>query len=116
MKALGEFLRPEFLSRVDEVVVFKPLTLDAYKGIAGLMIDEMKEPLLEKNITLNVSDEAYELVAKKASGGKFGGRDVRKVVRKDIEDKVANIIVEADGNISQIDVDADGDEIKVTGK
>ena len=53
---------------------------------------------------------------KKASGGKFGGRDVRKVVRKDIEDKVANIIVEADGNISQIDVDADGDEIKVTGK
>lgn len=116
MKALGEFLRPEFLSRVDEVVVFKPLTLDAYKGIAGLMIGEMKEPLLEKNITLNVSDEAYELVAKKASGGKFGGRDARKVVRKDIEDKVANIIVEADGNISQIDVDADGDEIKVTGK
>lgn len=116
MKALGEFLRPEFLSRVDEVVVFKPLTLDAYKGIAGLMIGEMKEPLLEKNITLNVSDEAYELVAKKASGGKFGGRDVRKVVRKDIEDKVANIIVEADGNISQIDVYADGDEIKVTGK
>lgn len=116
MKALGEFLRPEFLSRVDEVVVFKPLTLDAYKGIAGLMIGEMKEPLLEKNITLNVSDEAYELVAKKASGGKFGGRDVRKVVRKDIEDKVANIIVEADGNISQIDVDADGDGIKVTGK
>ena len=116
MKALGEFLRPEFLSRVDEVVVFKPLTLDAYKGIAGLMIGEMKEPLLEKNITLNVSDEAYELVAKKASGGKFGGREVRKVVRKDIEDKVANIIVEADGNISQIDVDADGDEIKVTGK
>lgn len=116
MKALGEFLRPEFLSRVDEVVVFRPLTLDAYKGIAGLMIGEMKEPLLEKNITLNVSDEAYELVAKKASGGKFGGRDVRKVVRKDIEDKVANIIVEADGNISQIDVDADGDEIKVTGK
>ena len=116
MKALGEFLRPEFLSRVDEVVVFKPLTLDAYKGIAGLMTGEMKEPLLEKNITLNVSDEAYELVAKKASGGKFGGRDVRKVVRKDIEDKVANIIVEADGNISQIDVDADGDEIKVTGK
>ncbi len=116
MKALGEFLRPEFLSRVDEVVVFKPLTLDAYKGIAGLMIGEMKEPLLEKNITLNVSDEAYELVAKKASGGKFGGRDVRKVVRKDIEDKVANILVEADGNISQIDVDADGDEIKVTGK
>ena len=84
MKALGEFLRPEFLSRFDEVVLFKHLNLDAYKCIAGLIIGEMKEPLLEKNITLNVSDEAYELVAKKASGGKFGGRDVRKVVRKDI--------------------------------
>lgn len=116
MKALGEFLRPEFLSRVDEVVVFKPLSLEAYNGIAHLMIGEMKEPLGEKNITLNVTDEAYDLVAKKASGGKFGGRDVRRIVRKDIEDKVANIIVEADGNVSEINVDTDGDEIKVTGK
>lgn len=116
MKALGEFLRPEFLSRVDEVVVFKPLTLEAYNGIAHLMIGEMKEPLLEKNIMLNVTDAAYDLVAKKASGGKFGGRDVRRIVRKDIEDKVANIIVDADGNVSQINVDAGGDEIKVTGK
>lgn len=115
MKALGEFLRPEFLSRVDEVVVFKPLSLEAYNGIAHLMIGEMKEPLGEKNITLNVTDAAYDLVAKKASGGKFGGRDVRRIVRKDIEDKVANIIVEADGNVSEINVDADGDEIKVTG-
>ena len=116
MKALGEFLRPEFLSRVDEVVVFKPLSLEAYNGIAHLMIGEMKEPLLEKNITLNVTDAAYDLVAKKASGGKFGGRDVRRIVRKDIEDKVANIIVDADGNVSEINVDADCDEIKVTGK
>ena len=116
MKALGEFLRPEFLSLVDEVVVFKPLSLEAYNGIAHLMIGEMKEPLGEKNITLNVTDAAYDLVAKKASGGKFGGRDVRRIVRKDIEDKVANIIVEADGNVSEINVDADGDEIKVTGR
>lgn len=116
MKALGEFLRPEFLSRVDEVVVFKPLSLEAYNGIAHLMIGEMKQPLEEKNITLEVSDEAYALVAKKASGGKFGGRDVRRIVRKDIEDKVANIIVDADGKIGRIKVEADGDELKVTGE
>lgn len=116
MKALGEFLRPEFLSRVDEVVVFKPLSLEAYNGIAHLMISEMKQPLSEKNISLEVSDEAYALVAKKASGGKFGGRDVRRIVRKDIEDKVANIIVDADGKVSTIKVDADGDELKVTGE
>ena len=114
MKALGEFLRPEFLSRVDEVVVFKPLSLEAYNGIAHLMIGEMKQPLSEKNISLEVSDEAYALVAKKASGGKFGGRDVRRIVRKDIEDKVANIIVDADGKVRAIKVDADGDELKVT--
>ena len=111
MKALGEFLRPEFLSRVDEVVVFKPLSLEAYNGIAHLMIGEMKHPLSEKNISLEVSDAAYALVAKKASGGKFGGRDVRRIVRKDIEDKVANIIVDADGKVSAIKVDADGDEL-----
>ena len=116
MKALGEFLRPEFLSRVDEVVVFKPLSLEAYNGIAHLMIGEMKQPLSEKNISLEVSDEAYALVAKKASGGKFGGRDVRRIVRKDIEDKVANIIVDADGKVRAIKVDADGDELKVTGE
>lgn len=116
MKALGEFLRPEFLSRVDEVVVFKPLSLEAYNGIAHLMIGEMKQPLSEKDISLEVSDEAYALVAKKASGGKFGGRDVRRIVRKDIEDKVANIIVDADGKVRAIKVDADGDELKVTGE
>ena len=116
MKALGEFLRPEFLSRVDEVVVFKPLSLEAYNGIAHLMIGEMEQPLSEKNISLEVSDEAYALVAKKASGGKFGGRDVRRIVRKDIEDKVANIIVDADGKVRAIKVDADGDELKVTGE
>ena len=116
MKALGEFLRPEFLSRVDEVVVFKPLSLEAYNGIAHLMIGEMEQPLSEKNISLEVSDEAYALVAKKASGGKFGGRDVRRIVRKDIEDKVANIIVDADGKVRAIKVDADGDDLKVTGE
>lgn len=116
MKALGEFLRPEFLSRVDEVVVFKPLSLEAYNGIAHLMIGEMEQPLSEKNISLEVSDEAYALVAKKASGGKFGGRDVRRIVRKDIEDKVANIIVDADGKVRAIKVEADGDELKVTGE
>ena len=116
MKALGEFLRPEFLSRVDEVVVFKPLSLEAYNGIAHLMIGEIKQPLSEKNISLEVSDEAYALVAKKASGGKFGGRDVRRIVRKDIEDKVANIIVDADGKVIAIKVEADGDELKVTGE
>lgn len=114
MKALGEFLRPEFLSRVDEVVVFKPLTEEAYTGIARLMIGEMKAPLAEKNIELEVSDNAYSYVGKKASGGKFGGRDVRRIVRKEIEDKIANIIVDHDGKIGKIKIDADGEQLTVS--
>ena len=116
MKALSDFLRPEFLSRVDEVVVFKPLTEEAYCDIAKLMISEMITPLAEKNIQLIVDDSAYNYVGRKAFGGKFGGRDVRKVVRKEIEDKVANLIVDTDGMISEISIRADEDQLIVEGK
>ena len=116
MTALGEFLRPEFLSRVDEVVVFSPLDEKALSGIARLTIGEMKEPLLEKNIQLNVTDDAYDCIARKAKDGKFGGRDVRRIVRKEIEDKVANLIVDSDGKITAINISTDGDNLTVTGE
>ena len=116
MKALSDFLRPEFLSRVDEVVVFRPLSEEAYCDIARLMINEMNEPLAEKNIQLVVDDSAYRYVGKKAFGGKFGGRDVRKVVRKEIEDKVANLIVDTDGILYEITIKATDDELIVEGK
>ena len=116
MKALGDFLRPEFLSRVDEVVVFKPLTEEAYCDIAKLMISEMIVPLAEKNIQLVVDDSAYKYVGRKAFGGKFGGRDVRKVVRKEIEDMIANLIVDTDGKIAEITVKSCDDELIVEGR
>lgn len=93
MKALSDFLRPEFLSRIDEVVVFNPLTLENYEQIAALMLDEMKEPLAEKGITLKYSKKALAAIAEKSHGKKFGARDIRKVIRKDIEDKIAEIII-----------------------
>ena len=113
MKALSDFLRPEFLSRIDEVVVFKPLDLDAYKKIAALMLDEMKEPLAEKSITLVYDDAALAKIADKSFGGKFGARDIRKFIRKNIEDSVASIIVDkAEEKIGGIKITAN-EEIEV---
>ena len=94
MKALSEFLRPEFLSRVDEIVVFNPLTKENYAEIAGLMLSEMKEPLSEKGIELKYDKRALTAIAEKAYGKKFGARDIRSVIRSDVEDKIADIIVE----------------------
>ncbi|MCD7731389.1 MAG: ATP-dependent Clp protease ATP-binding subunit [Oscillospiraceae bacterium] len=93
MKALSDFLRPEFLSRIDEIITFSPLSCENYESIAALMLDEMKEPLLEKGITLKYSKKALALIAKKAYGQKFGARDIRKVIRTDIEDKIAELII-----------------------
>lgn len=113
MKALSEFLRPEFLSRVDEVVVFKPLTKDDFCKIAALMLDEMKEPLAEKDITFKYDDKALEIIAEKSFGSKFGARDIRRVIRKEIEDRIANIIIEQNGGVSGIGITSDGNELKV---
>lgn len=113
MKALSDFLRPEFLSRIDEIVVFKPLTKDDYKRIAALMLDEMQEPLEEKNITLQYDDAALAKIADEAFGGKFGARDIRRVIRKKVEDSVASLLVDkAEEKIGGIKITAE-DEIKV---
>ncbi|MEA4911888.1 MAG: ATP-dependent Clp protease ATP-binding subunit [Oscillospiraceae bacterium] len=98
LKALSDFLRPEFLSRVDEVVVFKPLSKESMQKIAALMLEEMREPLLEKFVTLSYDDAALETLTTLADGGKYGARDLRRVIRKQVEDKVANLLVERGGN------------------
>lgn len=98
MKALSDFLRPEFLSRIDEVVVFDPLSMESYEQIAALMLDEMKEPLAEKGITLKYSKKALAAIAEKSHGKKFGARDIRKVIRTDIEDKIAELIINSAEN------------------
>ena len=93
MKALSDFLRPEFLSRIDEIVTFAPLTKENYESIAALMLDEMKDPLAEKGITLKYSKKALTAIADKAFGQKFSARDIRRVIREEIEDKVAELII-----------------------
>ena len=113
MKALKEFLRPEFMSRLDEVIVFKPLNVKSYEKIAKLMIDEMREPLLEKDIKLKVAAKVYEYVANKAFGGRYGGRDVRRVIRDEIENAVATLIIERSGEIDSVNIGVKGGELYV---
>ncbi len=114
MKALSEFLRPEFIGRVDEVAVFNSLTLENYEKIAVLMLDELKESLDEKPIALTYSDSVAEYLAKKAENGTRGARDLRNVIRREIEDEVANIIIaSADNPVRAIHIDVDGDTLRI---
>lgn len=114
MKALRDFLRPEFLGRIDEIVVFNPLTEENFAGIAGLMLDEMKSPLEEKHISLRYTDEALKTIAHKAYGQKLGARDIRRVIRNEVEDKIAELLIDkGEGAVSAVAISADNGEIRV---
>ena len=116
MKGLREFLRPEFISRIDEVVVFRNLTKENFQKIAALMLDEMKQPLAEKNITVQYNDAALAAIAEEAYGKPYGARDIRRVIRQKVEDAVASLIIDNDGTLSTISIGAEDGKIKVTGE
>lgn len=94
MQSLSEFLRPEFLGRVDEIVIFNQLTEEDFVKIAALMLGELKEPLADKGITLAWEDEALRLLAHKAHGKQGGARDLRRLIRKEVEDKICSLLVD----------------------
>lgn len=93
MKALERFLRPEFLGRVDEIVIFNKLTFDNFEKIAKIMLDELVPSLKDKGIELVYEDSVPVYLAKKAYGSKKNARGLRDAVRRDIEEKLANTIV-----------------------
>ncbi len=108
VKALKEFLRPEFISRVDEVIVFNKLSEKDYVKIAALIIDEYKESLGEKGIKLSYDDKALDYLAKKSIGKSSGARDLRNLIRKEVEDKISMKIIENGSfNIGSIELTAD---------
>lgn len=114
MKGLQEFLRPEFIARVDEVIVFHSLTAENYRAIADLMLSEYKEPLMEKAIRFTYDDSVCDYVAKKGANGNSGARDLRNFIRKNIEDKItAELINHRDGDVAGIHATIADDEIKL---
>ena len=113
-KALSEFLRPEFLSRLDEIIVFSALTVEDYQEISRLMLDEYVDTLKEKGISFKYDDSARKYLADKSFGGSSGARDLRNLIRKEVEDKIASAIVDSrDGIITAISVTAENNEIKL---
>ena len=116
MKGLRDFLRPEFISRIDEIVVFRQLSKENFADIAALMLDEMKEPLAEKQIGLSYDREALELIAEKAYGKPYGARDIRRVIRQEVEDKVAELIIEKASEISEVTVSVENGALRVAGQ
>ena len=106
MKGLREFLRPEFISRIDEVVVFRNLSKENFQEITALMLDEMKEPLAEKNMTVTYDDAALAAIAEEAYGKPYGARDIRRVIRQQVEDKIASLIIAHNGEIHNLAISA----------
>ena len=114
LKALSEFLRPEFLSRIDEVIVFRPLEENDFISIARLMLSEYVDSLKEKGVQFTFQDSACQWLAHHAIGGKSGARDLRNLVRREVEDRITTAFIDAeDTQILGIDLFAEGDQLKI---
>ena len=101
IKALREFLRPEFIARVDEVVVFEPLSSDALQKIAVIMLNELKTALSERNIDFIFDDNVSRYIAQKCENTKTGARELRNIIRREIETKVVDMIITENISSSQ---------------
>ena len=113
-KALAQFLRPEFLGRVDEVIAFKPLTEQTLQGIAALMLDEYKPGMEAKGIAYSYTPAALKALVQKSQGGRFGARDLRRTIRKAVEDPAAERLIDgtlASGGTLVVDADENGEVV-----
>lgn len=111
MKALRGFLRPEFLGRVDEVVVFKHLDVNSLTKIAKLQLNDLEKALKEKGIEFRYTESTAELIAKLGFDEKSGAREIRRVIRKNIEDKLVDIILSK--SVSKISVSNEKEEFVI---
>ena len=97
MKALSEFLRPEFLSRLDDIIVFRNLSESDFENIAKIMLNEYVESLKEKSIEFSYDDKVLNYLAKNSIDGKSGARDLRNLIRKKVEDEISNLMIHSQG-------------------
>ena len=114
MRALQDFLRPEFINRVDEVVCFNHLSEENFRHIAKIMLDELRDGMREKEMELSYDDSVIEYLVKKSYSITYGARNLRRAIQKDIEDKIAaEIVNNYERGVKKVGVTAENDEIKV---
>ncbi len=114
MKALRQFLRPEFINRVDEIVCFNKLSEEDFRPIARLMLDELKASMKEKGLTLAYDEELVKHLVKKSYSAAYGARNLRRTIQKEVEDALAlEIINSYDHPVTQIAVTAEEDKVVI---
>ncbi|MGI5971739.1 MAG: AAA family ATPase [Oscillospiraceae bacterium] len=114
LKALGDFLRPEFINRVDEIVYFNRLTEENFRGIASIMLGELRDNLKEKGIGLIWEDSVLDYLTKKSYSITYGARNLRRQIQKDIEDPLAGKIIDNfDQPFTQVKLASDGEQIQI---
>ncbi len=115
MKALSEFLRPEFLNRVDEIICFNRLSEEHFRGIAAIMLGELRDNLSERGVSLTWDERVVEHLVKKSYSVTYGARNLRRTIQREIEDGVAEKIIDSfEAPISQIALTAADDKIQIT--
>ena len=115
MKALSEFLRPEFINRVDEVICFNQLTEENFRGIAALMLSEVRDVLREKNRELVWDESVLDYLVRKGYSVTYGARNLRRLIQKEIEDTIAQKLIERRGEeTARIVLTADERVVTVT--
>ena len=114
MKALQQFLRPEFINRVDGVITFNRLTEEHFQSIGRIMLDELKGSLQEKAITFTYDDALVEYLTHKSFSRTYGARNLRRTIQTELEDPMATRIIESyDNPVTQVKATVENGEVKL---
>ena len=114
MKALREFLRPEFINRVDEVIYFHQLTEENFRTIARIMLEELKASLADKGFGFMYDDAVVDALVKKSYSAAYGARNLRRCIQKELEDPMANKIIDAfEHPVTQLKATAEDCQIRL---
>ena len=117
MKSLSEFLRPEFINRVDEIICFNRLSETHFRAIAGIMLGELRDNLADRGVTLSWDESVLDYLTEKSYSVTYGARNLRRTIQKEIEDSVAQQIIEHYASpLTTVRVTREGGKLSIIGE